>query len=156
RLNFCVWTQASTRFVDLGKWAECDATMSDTDWNESVVYAALDLGISDDLCAFAAIAVHDSGRVGVRCKFWTPQATVEKRKDRPYDAWIKAGTLETTDGDTVDYDVVEEQIIELCEAWSVRELAYDQAHAHQMAQHFQGAGISVFPTAQGFNLNEAL
>jgi len=155
RLNFCIWTNARTRDIDLAKWAACQATVTDAELGDAPCYAALDLGMSDDLCAFVRIWLLADGRIPVKCRFWLPQAALEKYPHRPYDEWRRLGNLEVTEGDTTDFAVVQEAVETDCLASGVRTLAYDPRFAHQMAQYLQGRGIDVVPTPQGFQLNEA-
>lgn len=155
RLNFCVWTNAHTRAIDQAKWALCQGTVSDAELVDAPCFAGLDLGQSDDLCASIRIWILDDGRIPVKCRFWLPQAALEKYPNRPYDEWRRAGLLEVTEGDTTDYAAVQEAVEQDCLESGVRSLAYDPRFAHQMAQYLQGRGIDVVPTPQGFQLNEA-
>jgi phage terminase large subunit-like protein len=68
-------------------------------------------------------------RVGVRCRFWVPRVALTKYPDRPYDQWERAGLLTVTEGDTTDMDLVEQTIIEDCQASGVLEVAYDKRFA---------------------------
>jgi phage terminase large subunit-like protein len=133
RLNFCVWTQAITRFFDMAKWAECPSIP-----DEALVgrcYGGLDLGASDDFSAFMRVWVLADGRVGVRARFWLPRMT---------------------EGTVVDYSVIEAAVLADCRASGVRELAYDKRFAGQLAQNLAAAGVTCVDTPQGFGLNEAI
>jgi phage terminase large subunit-like protein len=156
RLNFCVWTQAHTRAIDMTRWHACPALPSAAELAAAPCFAGLDLGQSDDFCAFVRLWSLADGRFAVKARFWLPQAALEKYRTRPYAVWQRAGALEITEGDTTDYDVVERAIIDDCRAAGVRELAYDRRFGHQLAQHLEGAGITTVDTPQGFQLNEAL
>jgi phage terminase large subunit-like protein len=156
RLNGCVWTQAVTRFFDMGKWQECQPAITEAEWREAEVYGGVDIGQTDDLSAFALLALLEDGRVGVRMRYWIPRAALEKYPDRPYAAWERSGLLTVTEGDTTDDDAVEDAVLEACREWGVRELGYDKRFAHTLALHWQGAGLSVIDVPQGFALNEAL
>lgn len=155
RLNFCVWTNQHTRAIDMARWAACQATVSEDELLDATCYAALDLGMSDDLSAFVRVWPLYDGRVAVKCRFWIPRAALEKYPHRPYDEWRRLGKLEVTEGDTTDYAAVQEAIAQDCLDSGVRSLAYDPHFAMQMAQYLQGQGIDVIPTPQGFHLNEA-
>lgn len=156
RLNFCVWTNAQTRAVDAAKWAACQALVSDADLVGLPCFGALDAGQSDDLFSWVRIWVLEDGRIAVKCRFWLPQAALEKYPNRPYDEWRRAGVLEVTEGDTTDYPVVQEAVEQDCldPNTPVLKVAYDPRFLHQMAQHLQGSGVDVVPTPQGFQLNE--
>ena len=157
RLNFCVWTNAVTREIDQQKWAGCQTFVPDELLAGAPCFAALDLGQTDDLSAFIRIWILEDGRIPIRCRFWLPQAALEKYPNRPYDEWKKSGVLTITEGDTIDYAIVQDTIEQDCldEHRPVLKLAYDPRFATQMAQYLQGRGIDVVPTPQGFQLTEA-
>ena len=155
RLNGCVWTNQHTRAIDMGQWGRCQSTVPDDDLLDAPCYGGLDLGMSDDLSAWARIWPLSDGRVAVKVRFWIPEASLSKYPHRPYDEWRRAGVLEVTEGNTVDYDTIEDAVEADCLASGVREVAYDQMFAKQMAQHLEGRGVTMVPTGQGFQLNEA-
>jgi phage terminase large subunit-like protein len=156
RLNFCVWTQSHTHAINMAHWHGCPPMPTDAELAGRPCYGALDLGQSDDFCAFARLWELGDQRFAVKMRFWIPQAALETYRTRPYDAWRRLGALEITEGAMTDYDVVERAIIADCRLSGVRELAYDRRFAHQLAQHLEGAGITCIDTPQGFQLNEAL
>jgi phage terminase large subunit-like protein len=156
RLNFCVWTQADTRAIDMARWHACKPAVPDHELAGVLCYAGLDLGQSDDFSALALIWPLDDGRVAVRIRFWLPEAALRKYHRRPYDHWRRLGALEITEGEQTDYDVVEAAVEEECRRWGVRQCAYDRRFAHQLAQHLQGKGLTMVDTPQGFHLNEPL
>lgn len=156
RLNFCVWTQAQTRFLDMQKWQACAVTVPDAELVGARCYGGLDLGQSDDLCAFVRVWELEDGRVAVKCRFWLPESAREKFPHRPYQQWADEGLLVFTEGNTTDYDLVEREVSELCLESGVIECAYDKRFASQMALHLEGDGITMVDTPQGYQLNEAL
>jgi phage terminase large subunit-like protein len=91
RLNFCVWTQAVTRFFDLAQWQACAAHVTDQELEHAIAcYGGLDLGQSDDLCAFAKVWLLEDGRVAVRMRYWLPRSALERFPNRPYDQWERS------------------------------------------------------------------
>lgn len=156
RLNFCVWTNAHTRAIDLALWQRCQAPPLASALLGVPCYGGLDLGQSDDFSAWVRIWPLDDGRVVVKCRFWLPDAALEKYPDRPYAVWRRAGILEVTEGNTTDYDVIEAAVQADCARDGVRLVAYDKRFAEQLAQHLVGAGITMVDQPQGFQLNEAI
>jgi phage terminase large subunit-like protein len=156
RLNFCVWTQSETKAIDLHQWQACPPLPSAAELAAAPCFAGLDLGQSDDFCAFVLVWVLDDGRIAVRPRFWLPRTALETYPHRPYAAWERAGALDITDSAVTDLDVIEAAVAEECHAAGVREVAYDKRFAQQLAQHLIGQGITMIDTPQGFQLNEAL
>jgi phage terminase large subunit-like protein len=155
RLNFCVWTHAHTRFLDVPRWHACEGHIAASELIGAKCYAGLDLGQSDDFTAFVRVWVLRDGRFWAVPKFWIPSAALNKA--RPYEEWQRAGALEVMpDADTVDYEQVQADVLALCQQSGVIELAYDKRFAEQMAQNLTAAGVTMVNTPQGFQLTEAL
>lgn len=156
RLNFCVWTQASTRFLTSGAWAACAAPQPTAALLGQPCYAGLDLGQTDDFSAFVVIWLLEDGRVAVRSRFWLPEGAKDLHAHRPYSSWERAGALAITPGTVADYDRIEQDILEDARAYGIRQVAYDKRFAAQLAQHLEGAGVTMVDTPQGFYLNAGL
>jgi phage terminase large subunit-like protein len=157
RLNFCIWTHAHTRFLDVPKWHACHGVVLASELIGAKCYAGLDLGQSDDFSAFIRAWLLPDGRVWVVPHFWIPSGALERFKNRPYDEWRRAGALDVIpDSEVIDYELVQAETLALCHASNVREVAYDKRFAEQMAQNLTGAGVTMVNTPQGFQLTEAL
>lgn len=163
RFNFCVWTQGSSRAIDMGKWAACGQDFpSEDELRGADVYGGLDLGESDDLSAWVRLYLLGDGRVALRCRFWIPEAAIERFPNRPYQEWQRTKLpdgrplLEVTDGDVTDYEVLQEQILKDCHDDGVIAIAYDPRSATETAQKMQAAGVQMIKTTQGFALHEAI
>lgn len=157
RLNFCVWTQATTRFYNVEQWRACERVLADEELLDLPCYAGVDLGKSDDFSAFVLRWSLPDGGIAVRSWFWVPGGAIEKYPTRPWDQFRAAGALEVLEGyDVMDYDVIEPVIVELCDRWRVLQVGYDDRYAHQLRIHLEAEGIEMVKVAQGYNLNEAL
>ena len=157
RLNFCVWTQAHTRFLDIPKWMACAGSVTAADLEGARWYAGLDLGQSDDFTAFVLIALLKDGRIWTKPTFWLPSAAIETKPHRNYAEWQRSGALNVIlNSDVIDYNQVQQSVLELCQQYGVIEVAYDKRFAEQMAQNLRAAGIEMIETPQGFQLTEAL
>jgi len=159
RFNFCIWTQAYTRAIPMAQWIACVAAASDVtdaDLRGRPCYGGLDLGQSDDFSAWVRGWELADGRLAVRCRFWVPDAALVKFPARPYADWARGGWLTVTPGPTTDYGIVERTVLADAQAAGVREIAYDNRFAEQMAQNLTGAGLTMVHTGQGFQLTEAI
>jgi phage terminase large subunit-like protein len=156
RLNFCVWTQAESRYFNQARWQACGASVPGGELDGALCYAALDAGQTDDLSAFARTWWLNDGRVAVAMRYWIPRAALEKYPHRPYAMWERAGLLTVTDGEVADYERIEQDVYDLCRESGVLECGYDKRFLGQMAQRLTGAGLTMVDVPQGFFLNEAL
>lgn len=156
RLNFCVWTSAYNRAIDIAKWWACLPLPDEATRRGVAAFGCLDLGETDDLSAWGVVWPFDDGRLAVQMRYFLPRAALEAKPNRPYGEWERAGRLTVTPGDVTDYAVVRAAIEADCLAWGIRSVFYDSRSARETAQMLQGKGIDCVPMLQGFQLTEAI
>ena len=69
---------------------------------------------------------------------------ITARSDRSgaaYLAWAEDGLIEATDGNVIDYLTIENKIVELCEEFNVREIAFDPHMARQVQPKIVEMGL---------------
>jgi phage terminase large subunit-like protein len=88
-------------------------------------------------------------------RFWVPGDVVpdlERKLQVPLGEWIKAGYVTATEGNVVDYDVIEKQVIR--DSWHVdmRRIGFDRMFAGQMVQRVDKElrGVEIVPVQQTF------
>jgi len=87
----------------------------------------------------------------VLCRFWLPEETVAKRRDKTkYAEWARDGWLRTTPGNVTDYDYIRAEITELTSKLQIREIAYDRWNASQLVTDLVNDGAKMVPFGQGF------
>jgi phage terminase large subunit-like protein len=157
RLNFCVWTQADSRAINIQQWLACKPMPSD-DELATAEYSCgcLDMGETDDFTAFGRLWVLRDGRVAFKCRYWIPYAALQRYPDRPYDQWQRQELLTVTEGDVTDYEVVRAVVVEDFQRYGLQSLFYDPKSALETAQILKGHGIDVVKVPQGWALTEAI
>jgi len=156
RLN--IWTKAETRWMDMQSWD--DAAGYDMDDFEQVkeelegemCYAGLDLSSKIDITAYVKV-FPQGGNYVVVPEFWLPKDRVHERSQEdgvPYDVWAEKGLVNTTEGNVVHYDAIENLILDEYEKYNIKEVAHDRWGAIQVAQHLDDAGLTMVPTGQGY------
>lgn len=93
-------------------------------------YGGVDLSTSRDLTAFVLLFPPQTGLdyAVLLPTIWRPGGTVleaEKRDHVPYRDWARAGFLHLCEGDTIDYDDVENAIKEAAELYDLRMVGFD-------------------------------
>lgn len=138
RLNFCVWTEQATRWLDLDVWDRCGAPVVEPEPG-TPFWGGLDMASSSDLCAHAKVFGPDEGGVfDVLLRFWMPEAKVQERAKKGqthFLDWVRDGFIEATQGQATDYDFVEAAILEDSEKWELRDMAYDRWNVTQLVTH---------------------
>jgi len=156
RLNFCVWTSAYSRAIDVAKWHACRPMPTAAELAKAPAFGCLDLGETDDISAWGVVWPLEDGRLAGVFRYFLPRATLEKKPNRPYPEWERAGRLTVTDGEVTDYAVVRAAIEADCVTHGIRSVFYDARSARETVQLLAARGIDCVPMLQGFQLTEAI
>lgn len=152
RLNFCIWTAGSARWVDPELWASCAAVYGENDLLGKTCYGGLDLAKEYDFSAF--VLVFPGKPIRFLPYMWLPEENLQKRAEQSgvqLDAWVKAGFLHTTPGNRIDFDFIRKQIRELGEKFRIMDIAYDPFGGTQISTELQDKdGFTVEKMRQGF------
>ena len=147
-----IWVEQAERWLDLAAWDRCD--QAPAAFGARAVFGGLDLAATRDLTTIVWIALDAAGVVDVRCRFWIPEAALERR-DRTtqvaYRQWIADGLLVVTPGPVVDYAAVRAAILDDAATFGVAEVGYDPWNAQQLAGELEAEGLVLAPVRPGFS-----
>lgn len=155
QLRLCQWQTTSIRWMQMERWDACAFPIDPERLRGRPCYGGLDLASTADLTALSLVFPPQSSdeRYSILPFCWIPEETVDLRSRRDhvlYDLWKKKGFIYTTDGSVVDYDYIEQSILDLKEQYDIREIAYDRWNATQLVQHLTDEGLTMVPFGQGF------
>jgi len=115
-------------------------------------FAAVDLSTTTDITAEIHLSEPDeNGDRYILPFFFCPKATIEQRskEDRvPYRSWMDAGLLTATDGNTVDYSVVEKSICKNYYELANLCVEFDKWNASQLMNNLMEKGLEVSEFSQ--------
>lgn len=138
-------------WVDLTRWADCAGEV-DLEWlAQYPCMAAIDLASTRDLTSMRLVWRID-GRLYTWGRRWVPEHAVAQRTERgtvPYQAWVETGALEQTEGDVVDYAVIEGAILESFERFKIQHIAYDRWNATDLVNRLVEHGLPMIEFVQG-------
>ena len=154
RLNFCQWTEQSVRWIPMADWDACPNKIDLAALVGRPCFGGLDLSTKIDLAAWLKVfAPTDEDPCWVwLCRFFVPGDNVRdrERRDRvPYSSWIKSGYIEATEGNVVDYGVIEDRIAEDSKLFSIQEIGFDPWNATQISTNLTEKGFTMVETRQG-------
>lgn len=153
RLHLCQWTESVTRWLSVDRWDACGEDYDLTDLAGRECFAGLDLAGTTDLASLALLFPGDDGCYRSLVWYWAPEDAARQRersnRTRLTD-WARAGRIELTPGDWIDYDRIRARIDALRTVVDIREVAIDRWNAAQMAQQMQADGLCVVPFGQGY------
>lgn len=159
RLHLDVWTKAEKRWIKLAAWDACAGPVPFQDLPEFLVgrecYAGLDLASTIDIAALVLVFPPgpDEELFYLLPYFWIPAENMRERSHRdqvPYEAWVRDGLIEATEGNVIDYGAIKKRIEAAGERYFLREIAFDRWGAFQISQDLAAAGFEVIPFGQGY------
>ncbi|WP_030677713.1 terminase large subunit [Streptomyces sp. NRRL B-1347] len=157
RLSLNRRMRSSSRWLTLPLWDENNGTVDEKRFRYRRAWGGVDLSAVSDLSAWV-IAV-ESRVPGVELelisRFWLPEERVDELEQQlqvPLRQWARDGLLTLTEGDAIDYDAIERQIVADCRRLDVQRISYDRMFAGQLVQRIDAKtrGVDVVPVAQTY------
>lgn len=120
---------------------------------EEPSFVGIDLSGKVDLTAMVQVAWRD--RWHVRAWFWTPADTLRDRaaRDRaPYDTWAQAGLIRALPGQSLDYEMLAQEIGEALEGCDVQAVGFDRWRFDLLKKELDEIDVNLplVPFGQGF------
>lgn len=142
-------------FLSRGVWERCGEQPRLEVFERGPVWVGLDLSARHDLTALVAVAKDDDGAWQVLPEFFAPSQGLAERahKDRvPYDVWAREGLLTVTPGASVEYALVAERLVAMCDDWPVRAIAFDRWRMDVLLAELARMGVELplEPFGQGY------
>ena len=141
-----VWTQAATRWLTSETWAKNQGLVDAESLKGRRCFKAFDLSTVRDLSADVTIFPPENPGENYKglAHFYIPEEGIlerEKSEGMPYRAWIEGGWVTATPGSSINYDFIEQDILNDAEKFRVVELAYDPYNAQEIVGHLEDAGM---------------
>lgn len=154
------WVEQVDRWLDMDSFRACGGTFDPAILAGRPCYGGLDLSSTKDLTAFALwFPPRDVDIAGGRpwhyllSWAWIPADRLLqlKRTTRvPLEVWRDGGYLETTPGDSIDYDHIRARINEAARRYSIQEIAFDPWNAASIVTQLQEHdGFTLVKCGQG-------
>jgi len=153
--NFNIWAQTFSRWIKDDVWMACEAPVDEKELEGQHCTLAFDLSTNTDLTAVAAAfpPIVPGEKWKEIWRLFMPMGNIleRERQDKvPYTEWARLGLIIPTDGDTVDYDFIEQEIRNLGSKFLIDEIAYDPFKAGEVVAHL-GTEFTMVATAQRYN-----
>jgi phage terminase large subunit-like protein len=135
-----VWVGALHAYFNVEAWKNlADTSLDRNQFRGALCIAALDLSSKVDITArvvvFRKRLSDDKDHFYVFGTFYLPEQRAAKPEFQHYQGWVSEGWLQTTPGGSIDYQMIEDDTVKEMEALRVKELAYDEWGAKQLAQN---------------------
>jgi phage terminase large subunit-like protein len=141
RLN--QWQSAEIRWLNAAQWQANGGPVDVEQLTRRPCYGGLDLASTSDFTAWVLVFPDGAGGYDVLCRFWLPRAAIARHRTLGplYEQWARDGWLTVTDGDVVDYDAIEAQVLADARDFGLIQAAYDPWNATKLALELQDAGL---------------
>lgn len=138
-------------WINLMKWQACNGPV-DLELLKSVpCYGGLDLSSTTDITSLRLVWEVE-GQYLTHGWRWLPADAVAQRTERGmnfYASWVEQGFIEQTDGDVVDYAVIEKRILWAFEQFNIQNIGYDRWNAIDLVNRLVNAKIPLIEFVQG-------
>lgn len=130
-----VWVRAAVNWMPMAEWHACgDPSLSLDELRQYPCWIGVDLAEVRDIAAVVALFAMEDGRHAAVGRFYLPKDTVDRSPIAQYQGWERQGYLIATPGGAADYQRIEDDIAAWCDAFNVKEVAFDRALAAHMTQ----------------------
>ena len=152
RLHLGIRSKLAATFFDLDKW-DLNVSIVDEDALAGrVAFGGVDLAATSDITALGWLLPGDDGGFDVLCRFWLPEAAIERldaRTHRTASGWVENGWLTLTPGDVTDYEFIHAQIEADLSVFDVQGIGFDPWNATQVMSSLIEDGAPVEQVRQG-------
>lgn len=153
--NLNIWTEAETRWMEQDTWNKCSFKVDSEALAGRPCYVGMDLSASQDITAVVLCFPPQSAgeRYQFLYRFFIPEDNIIKREQRdkvPYSYWIEKGLVITTPGNSIDYDFIEQTILEDGGIYEIREIGFDPWKSHEIVNHLMNEGFTMVPIRQSY------
>jgi phage terminase large subunit-like protein len=143
RLN--IWVSQTERVIDMIEWDACDGRVDEDELEGRKCFGGLDLASKRDLAAcallFPPFEADPIWRLLLR--IWVPAdnaAIRESKEGAPYVTWGRQGHLTLTPGNSIDYEVIRQQLMADRDTFDIRGIAADQWNLEYLRQRLDPEG----------------
>ena len=136
------WVNADVAWMDMKSWDKCaNPELSIDDFSGQPCYIGLDLASKTDIAALVALFPKQDGTFAAFGKYYLPEDTIFDGRNSQYQGWQSTGRILATPGSVIDYEYIENDLIDLCARFEVKEIPYDPWQATQLATRMIEKGL---------------
>jgi phage terminase large subunit-like protein len=157
--HLCVWVNADQAWMDMRVWDRAaDPTLALEDFEGDECFIGLDLASKVDIASKCRLfrRRQDDGLFHYYAisQHYLPEDAISDGRNASYTGWELEGRLKATGGDTLDFDLVGDEVLEDASRFQVLSVGYDPWQATQLASRLLEDGapmVEVRQTVQNFS-----
>jgi len=143
-----IWCSAKSAWLNLLDWNKCmDRTLRPEQFKGERCYITLDLASRSDVCVIMLMFVRvidGKQHFYLFGRYYLPEHAIENdpKNSGAYRKWVIEGFLEQHDGAEIDFDLIEQDTLELVSEYGPEEVVFDPYRAAQLEQRLTKNGIT--------------
>lgn len=156
------WVYAKNAWLNMVEWnAQADDTLRIEDFEGCPAIKGLDMSSKLDLTADVTLfqkIINGKTHYYIFGNYYIPEERLKDPENGHYVEWVSDGYLETCEGGSIDYEMVQEQVLEECRIFEVNEVGFDPWGATQIAQNIaaNNPNIEVIEIPQNYSMTDAM
>jgi phage terminase large subunit-like protein len=153
QLHLNQWVNSLSGWIPDDEWMNSAGEVNLQELVGKPCYGGLDLAAVEDVTAFVLIFPWEDGSIKVLPYLFVSEAAVERRRVQTggsYDSFVSKGELIVTDGNSTDYSVIKNKIIEAAGVFDIQSIAFDRWNSNSLVQQLMDEGLDMDPFGQGF------
>lgn len=141
-----VWCSAKTAWMNIIEWNRCaDYSLRIEDFTGVDCWMSIDLASRSDICAVSILfkkRIDNKDHYYLFGRYNLPEdAILNNTKNRSaYQRWVIEGFLYQHDGAEIDFEIIKDDIKDLIDTYSPKEVVFDPWRAAQLAQELMKEG----------------
>jgi phage terminase large subunit-like protein len=149
-----IWCSAKSAWLNLLEWNKCaDYKLRPEHFKGERCYVTLDLAHRSDVCVIMLMFVREiEGKQHFYLfgKYYLPEYAIENdpKNSGAYRKWVIEGFLEQHDGAEIDFDLIEQDTLDLIAEYGPEEVVFDPYRAAQLEQRLTKNGITAVELGQ--------
>lgn len=147
-----VWVSSSKAWIDIERWQRM--AMPDFDEREYTpdpMWIGLDLASRRDIAAIQCLVRRDK-RLYTFGRYFIPKARLDDEGMAMYQSWVDGGFLIATPGEIIDFNVIQEQILEFAREFDLQGVGYDPYQATKLVTELTDMGITCAEVKQTYSM----
>jgi phage terminase large subunit-like protein len=141
-----LWCQAKAAWMDMEAWKACaDPALTREQFKGRTCFVGIDLASKTDIACLVYLfpPEGEDSHYTIFGDWFLPRETVDLYFNQHYQTWEMQERLHVTDGAIIDYDEIEEVLLDAARTFDIREVAYDPYNATQFTTRMMKAGMNM-------------
>ncbi|MFV0420596.1 terminase large subunit [Oleidesulfovibrio sp.] len=141
-----LWCQAKAAWMDMEAWKACaDPALTREQFKGRTCFVGIDLASKTDIAGLVYLfpPEGEDSHYTIFGDWFLPRETVDLYFNQHYQTWEMQERLHVTDGAIIDYDEIEEVLLDAARTFDIREVAYDPYNATQFTTRMMKAGMNM-------------